>query len=47
MESCAFVKSHLQLLEVGFRLRLVWSALRLRRAGMPSKEQLLAAADLV
>lgn len=27
MESCAFVKSHLQLLEVGLRLRLVLSAL--------------------
>lgn len=47
MESCAFVKSHLQLLEVGLRLRLVLSALSLCGGGMPLMGQLSAAADLV
>lgn len=47
METWAFVKSHLQLLEVGLRLRQVWSTLRLCGTGMPLMEQLLAAADLV
>lgn len=47
MESCAFFKSHLQLLEVDHTLRLVWSALSLCGRGMPLREQLLAPADLV
>lgn len=46
-KNCAFVKSHLQLLEEGIISRVVLSAPSLCREGMPLMRQPLAAADLV